>query len=421
MSIDDLPVSLLAEILFQLPCESVTRFKSVSKRWLALISDPSFVKLTRGTLFFQSEFQHETENFTMSVEHSGVKSRSFSSSFVPCYQEPIKTDDGGPVVVGTHNDLVLYCATRCQQREYDICNPHTKRWVGLPPAPQCQFAFVEVGFLCDTDYNKKEDDKRKHSSSIFNAYEYRYVVVRILHTLPCSTRKFEVEIFSSETGEWRKSVVSYSSGIKGYGASVFCGHSIAYNGMLYWAGYIGVVARMDPFNKNSTTSIGVGDITVDKFLFTAFDKRVDDHISTEHYRLGVWQGRLRMCHVFVPLVPRCPTKLILSIWELKEEEETAADGGEKWCLIERVSTDQMVSEDPPITKWLNSWKDWYVNVLGLDPNNEEIVYLHMLQLIVICNIRTRTLKIARRGAAPPWIECFPFELPCWPTPLTNLP
>ncbi|CAN6719666.1 unnamed protein product [Malus baccata var. baccata] len=343
MSIDDLPVSLLAEILFQLPCESVTRFKSVSKRWLAFISDPSFVKLTRGTLFFQSEFQHETENFTMSVEHSGVKSRSFSLSFVPCYQEPIKTDDGGPVVVGTHNDLVLCCATRCQQREYYICNPHTKRWVGLPPAPQCQFAFVEVGFLCDTDYNKKEDDKKKHSSSIFNAYEYRYV-----------------EIFSSETGEWRKSVVSYSSGIK------------------------------------------------------------DDHISTEHYRLGVWQGRLRMCHVFVPLVPRCPTKLILSIWELKEEE-TAADGGEKWCLIERVSTDQMVSEDPPITKWLNSWKDWYVNVLGLDPNNEEIVYLHMLQLIVICNIRTRTLKIARRGAAPPWIECFPFELPCWPTPLTNLP
>ncbi|XP_068308747.1 uncharacterized protein [Pyrus communis] len=246
MTIDDLPDGLLTEILCRLPCESVTRFKSESKRWLALISDPSFVNLTRGTLFFHSKFEDERESFT------------------------------------------IYC-----QREYYLCNPHTKRWVGLPPAPQWR-GLVQVGFLCD-------------------AY-YRYVVERITHTY--DPGHFKVEIFSSKTGEWRKSVLSYSE-TKDY----------------------------------RSTSTGVGDITTDNFHFTEFGKCVDDRINNRDYslgiiirdyRLGVWQGRLRMCELFFSLL-----LYILCIWELKEEE-TATHGRDKWCLIESASTDQMVSEDPLI-------------------------------------------------------------------------
>lgn len=158
-----------------------------------------------------------------------------------------------------------------------------------------------------------------------------------------------MEIFSSETGEWRKSVLSYSE-TKDYGRYWFHGRLVTYKGMLYWSGFHGLVDRMDPFNKNSTCT-GVDD---NNFHFTEFGKCVDDRINNRDYslgiiirdyRLGVWQGRLRMCELFVPYC--CPTKYILCIWELKEEE-TAAHGRDKWCLIESASTDQMVSEDPLI-------------------------------------------------------------------------
>ena len=39
----ELPDEMVWEILIRLPVQSLARFKSVSKAWLAIISDPSFV------------------------------------------------------------------------------------------------------------------------------------------------------------------------------------------------------------------------------------------------------------------------------------------------------------------------------------------------------------------------------------------
>jgi len=40
----DIPDSLLTEILIRLPLKSIFLFKTVSKRWLSLISDPFFAR-----------------------------------------------------------------------------------------------------------------------------------------------------------------------------------------------------------------------------------------------------------------------------------------------------------------------------------------------------------------------------------------
>uniref|UniRef100_A0A7N2M419 F-box domain-containing protein n=1 Tax=Quercus lobata TaxID=97700 RepID=A0A7N2M419_QUELO len=41
--INKLPDALLSEIFYRLPCRSAFQFKSASKRWFSLISDPYFV------------------------------------------------------------------------------------------------------------------------------------------------------------------------------------------------------------------------------------------------------------------------------------------------------------------------------------------------------------------------------------------
>lgn len=66
-----------------------------------------------------------------------------------------------PIVVGTYNDLVLYCASKYYQRDYYICNPYTYQWVSLPPTSQlCKFTPVE--FICDLPYYQCREDEDDH-------------------------------------------------------------------------------------------------------------------------------------------------------------------------------------------------------------------------------------------------------------------
>ncbi|RXH84004.1 hypothetical protein DVH24_026903 [Malus domestica] len=123
------------------------------------------------------------------------------------------------IVVGTYNDLVLCCASLNYQRDYYICNPYTRQWVALPPTPNCVRQNVAVGFICDTPYYEEDDSDKKEI--IINGKTFSSV--------------FSVEIFSSETGEWRKSIVSSPQAFE----FIFSGHceiSYTYNRMLYWMG-----------------------------------------------------------------------------------------------------------------------------------------------------------------------------------------
>ncbi|PQQ02752.1 hypothetical protein Pyn_14248 [Prunus yedoensis var. nudiflora] len=113
---------------------------------------------------------------------------------------------------GACNDLVLCCPTKVDQREYYICNPYTKKWVALPPPPQIHY-FVSIGWR----------------------------VVRL-------RAEFYVDIFFSETGEWRESANVVCSSRK-YFDIVTAG--VACNGKLYFAGTDCVtssyVLELDPF------------------------------------------------------------------------------------------------------------------------------------------------------------------------------
>ncbi|KAJ7953624.1 F-box protein [Quillaja saponaria] len=61
-------------------------------------------------------------------------SPGFSLDFLPCY----RANETCPIhIVGTSKDLMLCCESKFSLRVvYYICNPLTKHWVALPPAPQ---------------------------------------------------------------------------------------------------------------------------------------------------------------------------------------------------------------------------------------------------------------------------------------------
>ncbi|BFG34128.1 hypothetical protein CerSpe_204020 [Prunus speciosa] len=457
MNIDDLPQHLLVEILCRLPSSKIVfQCKCVSRRWFALISDPYFVlrfvslqKCTTDDVLVERDadmdailFYSKTNNraygqysiweyFVMAALPAKCKSRNLSLSFIPCFYQTTQTE---PRMLGTYNDLIL-CSTISEQ-EYYICNPYTRQWIALPLTPQVHRGSGIMGFTCDHPYYNHEElvGNQTSSNNIKLNAEYRYRVVRIT-VVKRNCLECPVEIYSSETGQWRESVISSSRGFSFTSASCST-RGVAYNGMLYWLCFGGLLIGVDPFNNTnssiSTDANTIGDIVVNNELcrFVQFHKPEYNITCVEC--LGVCQGRLRMCHYDMEDPYNSG---ILCVWELKEveeEDDQKADGiaGRlmKWCLIKKLNLNEMVAENPDIAKWRAEAGGWCeARVPAFDPNDEDILYVNLDGDIVACNFRTRISFTRQRirptdvigGEFHPWASAFPLSLKRWPTPVPN--
>ncbi|XP_008223653.2 PREDICTED: uncharacterized protein LOC103323432 [Prunus mume] len=422
MNIDDLPQHLLVEILCRLPrIKIVFQCKCVSKRWSALISNSYFVLCflsvrkgtTEDTLFFETTKRNkqDKEFVTMSALSSGFRTHKFFLSFVPGF--------GRLAVCATYNDLILCCPEDGLSRDYYICNPYTKQWVALPPAPRVHRAVAKTGFICDgAYYNCKELDGDRITSTnagIELNSEYRYRVVNRIRQRGQNPLQFRVEIFSSETGEWTQSVIQCPQDFLNF--DDINPVMLAYKGMLYWSANGGILMALDPFNNNPKTTSTSGStcayIFENQFCrFTAFDKPAfapeDTDICLQC--LSVCQGRLRMCY--------SGTGKTRSVWEWKEVQEQS-QGGKlmKWFLIKRFSWEQLVTENNPV---ISIYALRRTRVLALDPKYEDILYVALDGDIVACDFRTRTsFKRRRRRPKNDWsrydAEAYSFSRPSWPT------
>lgn len=408
-TINDLPDLVLVEILCRLPHnEFVCECKRVSKRWLTLLSNPYFISrflrlqhdhqkpvLKSFVIVPQVDKRHQTLFLGTTTTSSKLPPPVFKTSilsFLPCFQNKDLEDRADELdVVGIYNDLVLCCSTMYSQRDYYICNPYTKQWVRLPPTPHVSHSElkVPVGFICDPYYKEASN-----SSIIELNAEYRWRVVRILPN--SSYALTHLEIFSSETGEWREyewsKVICPSQKF-----TSFCKRpGVAYNGKLYWWNRDGFSLELDPFNISST-----GDI-VDNCRF------IDAPKDFGYMRIGVCQDRLRMYPLHIGFS--------LSIWELKENR---VDGKMEWCLIfDRLPLSKIVSKDPLITE-AHIKSSCVSNPVGFHRNDKDILYLTFREHIVMCNIREKTLEVATKIS---WGSkyIYQFVLPWWPTPVPKI-
>ncbi|KAL6223809.1 hypothetical protein ACLB2K_002667 [Fragaria x ananassa] len=161
-SIHDIPNELSVEILCRLPCaKSIFRCNAVSRTWLSLTSDPSFIgrflwlqrhnqTLIPGTIINQ-KWGDELLNTDLFARF-----RSF------------RTEENERLeVLATWNDLVLCKILFQDDGQYYICNPRTMRskdqLVTLPPIHQ--HGVVAVGFMCEPYYKEEEDDRHADNST----------------------------------------------------------------------------------------------------------------------------------------------------------------------------------------------------------------------------------------------------------------
>ncbi|KAH0926864.1 hypothetical protein HID58_019120 [Brassica napus] len=138
-----LPSDLISEILFRLPAKSVGRFRCVSKLWLSITTDPSFIKsfgTTRPSLLLCSIKGHN-----MFVSHQSLIRSSSSSQ--PFHLHPME-------VPGKHcyfscMDSVhgLICINGVKSKVPLVWNPTMGKLLALPkPKMSSRHADVFLGY-----------------------------------------------------------------------------------------------------------------------------------------------------------------------------------------------------------------------------------------------------------------------------------
>ncbi|ONI19215.1 hypothetical protein PRUPE_3G265100 [Prunus persica] len=407
---DDLPDVVLVEILCRLRCyKLVYQCKCVSKRWCTLITDPYFIG---RFVSLQREYHHQQTPIILINKKRDLLNR-MSDPLKPFFRR-FKKFHGSliqqePEVAGAYNDLLLCYTGKYYERNYYICNPYTQQWIALPAAPPCHEQTVPLpeGFMCDLPlYNKytNDDDPKRHNSNNIAELNtnYRCKVVRLI--CPCYGKKyskFKVQIFSSETGQWRETIVSSPQDIMLGTVKFHICFANACNRMLYWMGGVHFLLELDPFMINN------GDYKCR--LINLRDHHFDGNIILSC--LGVYGGRLKMFDFEL-------TTNTFLVWDVNVNKEEYHGGFEKVCLENMTS---YILEEDMVRKRGDVLAS---ECMALDPNNEEIIYLVIDYEIVMFNIRTRIQsKLDKKYTTDYGLNCgfFQVVVPWWPTPVPRLP
>ncbi|KAL7229417.1 hypothetical protein ACSBR2_008011 [Camellia fascicularis] len=208
---------LLNQILLYLPIRSLLRFKSVSKHWLSLITNPHFLHLRttrpnpRPSGLFLYRYSHQIH-----PEFDFLSLLNYESPSKPPFNALTFVDDPSDLrILQSCNGLLL-----CRGLHLYIYNPTTSQFATLPQPPRR----VLTPLRCYTTfyaYNLAFDPSKSP--------HYKVVSVNFSCGLP---DHYELEIFSSETGLWSPSGDPFNGDVS-FNLGVF------WNGALHWVSISG--------------------------------------------------------------------------------------------------------------------------------------------------------------------------------------
>ncbi|KAM7465804.1 hypothetical protein LguiB_013366 [Lonicera macranthoides] len=222
---------MLTQILLHLPIASLLRFKSVSKHWLSLITNHAF-----SLILLLNNAPPRPTGLFLQCSSRLIKQREFD--FVPfnTKKPPFRMltfveDPSGIKVLQSCNGLLLCSSNRgldVQCRHY-IYNPTINQFTTLPQPhylslinPQCTYATaVNLAF---------HPSKSPH---------YKVILVYTLLGI-----YYEMEIYSSETGLWKRTNESIRLQVN-FRLGVF------WNGAINWSGRWGDSLRANWNNSNA--------------------------------------------------------------------------------------------------------------------------------------------------------------------------
>nr|GMC94360.1 F-box protein At5g07610-like [Ipomoea batatas] len=170
---------LLTEIFLYLPVKSLLRFKSVSKRWLSLITHPYFhtrrKKPVSGIVFKKSNSTLPVPEFDfISLDGSDPPFRTLEFGDEKC----------GMAVQSSCNGLLCCSSFKVEdnRRRFYVYNPSTRSFAALPDSQGIgRVHSVTLAF---------DPTKSPH-----------YKVVLVVFS---GTASFQLEVYSSETREWKR-------------------------------------------------------------------------------------------------------------------------------------------------------------------------------------------------------------------------
>lgn len=219
-SVDD----LLLEILFRLPVKPLLRFKTVSKHWLSLITNPKF-SLNHSInhcpnpalgLFLPCPSSSPEINPEFEYIHFDIHNPITSPPFTKL---EFAKDSAGITILQSCNGLLLCSSFRAQEPKccYYVYNPTTKQFFILP----------KPDGLCggtETDHSRMV-----HGAILaFNPAKsphYKVIFVRGSNLGPAY---YQIEIYSSESGSWRISGDPFSADDLNFQNGVY------WNGSVHW-------------------------------------------------------------------------------------------------------------------------------------------------------------------------------------------
>ncbi|MFS8027816.1 putative F-box domain, galactose oxidase/kelch, beta-propeller, F-box associated interaction [Helianthus anomalus] len=201
-SISRLNDDLLTEILLRLPAASIFRFKSVSKHWRLLLSQKYFTqrydnlsKSPTGLIATDIYVPFDVET------PSTPPFRCLDLYFDRCDVEIVQSCNG-----------LLLCSTNGRNgvNKYYVFNPTTKQLALIPPVPGDPSAVWFMGLAF-------------HQTDCV-----RYKVICVLSVGP-GVGLYQIQVYSSDTKEWKISIESFSASIP------IVRHGVYWNGAVYWA------------------------------------------------------------------------------------------------------------------------------------------------------------------------------------------
>ncbi|KAK9067432.1 hypothetical protein SSX86_014761 [Deinandra increscens subsp. villosa] len=184
----NLPPEITEAILRLLPVKSLGRFKSVSKTWYSLISDPQFIKThlhkTRKLILVsdtKSLFSLDVNDLLPSLTSEDDISATGKEVKIPIMWEQIWGSSNGLVLAEDGNDTIFFI------------NPTTKEIWKVPPSPfalPVRESFVMYGF----GYDSSTDDYKIVSISFWGTDNE--------HNPDCDD--MFVTVYSLRNNSWRK-------------------------------------------------------------------------------------------------------------------------------------------------------------------------------------------------------------------------
>ncbi|XP_026429191.1 F-box protein At1g49990-like [Papaver somniferum] len=360
------------EIFMYLPLTSIYRFRSVSKVWFSLLSDPNFITkwfqfnnkslpwlqyhTVRLTFPFSDESPFQFRNSYPDLHSRFISRNEHFFSFEFLINE-IPLEGAELYLLGSSNGLVLCFSVKnedysSEERRYHVYNPLTQKWVSIPLLPRSRGSrFAVSGIFCEFSL----------SASCC------YKVVRI-PIFDWPSKIFYVDVFCSDSGEWRNFEVSCDQDVEWFE----CDNEnvvTTLNGVLYWMERSN---RMLVYNMNQNNEsdghqcslIDLPDADISDNEFGTLTSRI----------LGESEGRI--CYASTRVTNR---KIIVSVWVLDDDN---------WQMLHKdISIDKTLTEIYSLIGDVGK-----VRILGFNPQDSNIVLLGRKHWVWEFNIETGSFE-----------------------------